>query len=241
MKSNRFPVRRATVPAVLTAVTALLLTACSQGPGSSSAHHESGPKSSSAPSASAPAGRHSAADVAFATGMVPHHRQAVEMAGLAATRAMSPEVKKLAKEVEAAQGPEIRTLSGWLTAWDVRVPGKMSGKDHSGMDHSGTTGSGPAEEDTDHTGHGADTAAPPGGAMRGMVDDAGMDRLRKASGRAFDTAFLWLMTEHHEGAVAMARTERARGTYGPAKAMAADIITAQNGEIRRMKRLLDGS
>ncbi|MER5970560.1 DUF305 domain-containing protein [Streptomyces sp. NPDC002055] len=235
MKPTRSPARRAAVPAVLAAVAALVLTACS-GSGAGSGHHASEPKSASAPRASAPAGRHNAADVAFAKGMVPHHRQAVEMAGLAATRAASPEVEKLAREVEAAQDPEIRTLAGWLTAWGVPVPGEMPAMHHGTAPDTGDSGDRSAS-----SAHGEHSPRQHARSMRGMVDAAGMARLRKASGRAFDTAFLRLMTEHHEGAVSMARTERARGAYGPAKAMAADIITAQNGEIRRMQRLLDGS
>ncbi len=41
------------------------------------------------------------------------------------------------------------------------------------------------------------------------------------------------MIEHHQGAVAMATTEKEKGRYSAAKAMADDIITAQNAEIRR--------
>ncbi|MBQ1072735.1 DUF305 domain-containing protein [Micromonospora sp. C31] len=72
------------------------------------------------------------ADVMFAQMMVPHHRQAVEMADLAATRAADPEVKRLAVEIKAAQAPEIATMSGWLAAWGrpVPSPGGMPHMDH---------------------------------------------------------------------------------------------------------------
>lgn len=72
------------------------------------------------------------ADVTFATDMIPHHRQAVEMAKLAETRAKSPEVKNLAVQILNAQDPEIQTMSGWLTAWGKPVPDDMSGMDMSG-------------------------------------------------------------------------------------------------------------
>ncbi|MFF4472900.1 DUF305 domain-containing protein [Streptomyces sp. NPDC001599] len=115
---------------------ALVLAACGgDGSGDGSAGHggHAATASSSAPasaSASASQGQHNAADVAFAKGMIPHHRQAVEMAGLAPDRARSAEVKKLAADIKKAQGPEIRTLSGWLTSWGEDVPAEGA------MDHS---------------------------------------------------------------------------------------------------------
>lgn len=67
-------------------------------------------------------------DVSFAREMIPHHRQAVEMSQMASTRAGSAEVKALAAEIEDAQGPEIKTMTGWLKDWDQEVPedGDMS-------------------------------------------------------------------------------------------------------------------
>ncbi|WP_407566046.1 DUF305 domain-containing protein [Streptomyces sp. 184] len=47
------------------------------------------------------------------------------------------------------------------------------------------------------------------------------------------------MIEHHEGAVAMAGTERADGSYGPAKKMAGRIVSSQEAEIDAMKSMLD--
>ncbi len=73
---------------------------------------------------------HSTADVTFATDMIPHHRQAVDMAELAATRASSPEVLQLAEDISGAQEPEIQTMSGWLEDWGEPVPAEMSGIDH---------------------------------------------------------------------------------------------------------------
>ncbi|MFG1761392.1 DUF305 domain-containing protein [Micromonospora echinofusca] len=72
------------------------------------------------------------ADAMFAQMMIPHHRQAVEMADLAPSRAADPEVKRLAAEIKAAQAPEIATMSGWLSAWGrpVPSPGGMPHMDH---------------------------------------------------------------------------------------------------------------
>lgn len=54
----------------------------------------------------------------------------------------------------------------------------------------------------------------------------------------FDKAFLAMMIEHHKGAVKMATTEKAKGAYGPATAMADDVIRTQNAEITEMNGLL---
>ncbi|QES53447.1 DUF305 domain-containing protein [Streptomyces venezuelae] len=204
MTSKRSPIRRAAALAAA-ATAALVLTACG-GDDSGSAH--AGHGASTAPSGSAAAGRadHNTADTVFAQGMIPHHQQAVEMAGLAATRAESAEVKTLAEEVRKAQDPEIGTLSGWLVSWGEKVPAADEG--HGGHD------------------------------MAGMMGAEEMRQLTASSGKAFDAAFLQMMVRHHEGAVAMARTEQADGAYRPAKDMAAAIITSQSAEITRMNTLL---
>ena len=81
---------------------------------------------------SAPA--HNDADVEFAQGMIPHHRQAVDMAEMARTQAQSQEVLQLADTIEAAQAPEIATLEGWLEDWGEPVE---AGMDHGSMGMSG--------------------------------------------------------------------------------------------------------
>ncbi|MEU0206935.1 DUF305 domain-containing protein [Streptomyces canus] len=171
--------------------------------------------SSPSVSAETSADAHNAQDVSFAQGMIPHHQQAIEMAELADGRAASTQVKDLAARVEKAQGPEISTMTGWLKSWDEKVPESMPGMDHSGMD--GMDG------------------------MAGMMDSADMGKLKKASGKDFDSMFLTMMVEHHEGAVEMATTEKAKGEYKAATAMAGDIVTAQNAEISEMKKLLGES
>jgi uncharacterized protein (DUF305 family) len=167
--------------------------------------------SASAASAPASQGRHNTADVTFAQGMIPHHRQAVEMADLAPDRAQSAEVKKLAADIKKAQAPEIEKLSGWLTSWGETVP---------------------AEGAMDHSMHGGMEG------MEGMMSAEEMTALGNASGKAFDTAFMEMMIKHHEGAVEMAKTEQADGAHTPARKMAADIIASQSAEIEQMKKLL---
>lgn len=113
---------------------ALTLAACGGGNDDSMSGMsgmDSPSQGSPSPSGDA-AGEFNDADVTFATDMIPHHRQAVEMAKLAGTRAESPEVKALATQIMRAQGPEIQKMSGWLTGWGKPIPGGMSGMDMSG-------------------------------------------------------------------------------------------------------------
>ncbi|WP_407835866.1 DUF305 domain-containing protein [Streptomyces sp. DSM 116496] len=211
MTAKRALIRRTTAVAAA-ATAALVLAACGGNNDNGSAHngHDAGATATATGSGPAQQGENNAADTAFAKGMIPHHRQAIEMADLAPTRAESPEIKRLADEIKKAQDPEIKTLSGWLTAWREQVP---------------------AEGAMDHSAHGTG----------GMMTPEEMDNLKKASGKAFDTAFLQLMVKHHEGAVAMAKTEQADGKYQPAKDMAGAIITSQSAEIAQMNKLLGKS
>lgn len=68
---------------------------------------------------------------------------------------------------------------------------------------------------------------------------ADMERLAAASGRDFDTQWLSMMIEHHQGAIDMAKTELADGNYAETTSLAKEIISAQQGEIATMKMLLD--
>ena len=156
------------------------------------------------------------ADVTFAQQMIPHHEQAIEMAQMAQGRASSGEVLELAADIEAAQGPEIDTLQGWLEAWGEEGPyGEMDGMDHGDMgDNSG-------------------------GAMPGMVDEGDMNDLMAASGTDWDRMFLEMMIEHHEGAVEMAQVEVDQGESPEAVAMARKIIRDQQAEITQMQRLVE--
>ncbi len=65
---------------------------------------------------------HNAADTTFVTGMIPHHAQATAMADMAMTSASNAEVKTLAAQIKAGQGPEITMMTGWLQSWGEPVP-----------------------------------------------------------------------------------------------------------------------
>ncbi len=75
-----------------------------------------------------------AQDVMFAQMMLPHHQQAVEMADLAVKSSQSADVTDLARQIKAAQGPEIRTMTQWLRDWGAASPPSMGhGAEGGGM------------------------------------------------------------------------------------------------------------
>lgn len=89
---------------------------------------------SSSPSAST-AGQFNDADVMFVQMMIPHHQQAVAMSDtLLRKTGVSAETTALAKDIKAAQQPEITTMQGWLTAWGKDMGGGMGGMNHGGAD-----------------------------------------------------------------------------------------------------------
>ena len=55
----------------------------------------------------------SAEDLKFAEEMIPHHEQAVLMSDIALTNSTSDEVLGLARDIKAAQAPEIEQMSSW--------------------------------------------------------------------------------------------------------------------------------
>ncbi|MEV7005713.1 DUF305 domain-containing protein [Streptosporangium sp. NPDC051022] len=63
-----------------------------------------------------------AADVKYVQDMIVHHRQALEMAILASSRAGGERVKSLASRIRDSQGPEIQVMSLWLTQQGLRPP-----------------------------------------------------------------------------------------------------------------------
>ena len=149
------------------------------------------------------------ADAMFMQMMVPHHAQALEMAQLAATRAGDESVASLARRIQGAQGPEIRSMASWLAARGLEVPTSMQGL---------------------HGDHG-------GASMMGMLTDAQMEELAAARGAEFDRLFLAGMIPPHPGAVDRAGAAPAVGSDRPALAPAADVSTGQLAEIRRMEDL----
>jgi uncharacterized protein (DUF305 family) len=202
------------LPAALAAT--LVLASCGSSHPSDGSHNG---QSASGTTANAPrttgtteTGAQSQADVTFATGMIPHHAQAVEMADMAPKQAVDPKVKALAAKIKHAQGPEIARMSGWLASAGAPVPGTAGGHDMSGM----------------------------GGKEDGMMSPDQMTNLVKATGSPFDRMWLQAMTQHHDGAVALAKDELALGISPDAKKLAQSIIDSQSAEMAEMKSILAG-
>jgi uncharacterized protein (DUF305 family) len=77
-----------------------------------------------------PAG-YNADDVAFATNMIPHHQQAVELSAMAPDRSTNAELITLAQQITAAQQPEINVMKVLLVQWNEN-PDTNSGHDGHG-------------------------------------------------------------------------------------------------------------
>lgn len=70
-----------------------------------------------------------AGDVEFLSRMIPHHRQALEMAALAPERSSDQAVRAIAERIAIGQEPEIAVMSQWLRDWGEPVP-PARGPDH---------------------------------------------------------------------------------------------------------------
>lgn len=159
--------------------------------------------------------QHNDADVTFAQAMIPHHAQALSIADVALLKAESADVRALAEQIQAAQVPEIETMTTWLTNWGAEVP--ATSRDH-GAEHGGASGM--------------------SGDMPGMMTDEEMAQLEGSSGAAFDRMFLEMMIRHHHGTIEMAATEQADGQNADAVSLAQEIEAGQAQEVTEMQTLL---
>jgi len=178
-------------------VAATLLSACGN--------------SDSSPDPTASAAVFNEADVAFTKAMIPHHKQAVEMATIALGPAIGAgqEVVDLATRIQSAQQPEIDLMTAWLVGWGEK-PHDMNHMD--------------------------DTADMKG--MQGMMSADDMSAMSVLSGPAFDARWYEMMILHHEGAMAMAEVVKASGQNADVALLAEEIIAAQQAEIVEMRALL---
>ncbi len=71
-----------------------------------------------------------------------------------------------------------------------------------------------------------------------MMSGQQMTDLGRATGTGFDRMWLQLMTAHHQGAVASAKTEPATGQNAQAKALAQSVVPSQRVEIAQMATLM---
>src|SRR5437870_2815411 len=69
---------------------------------------------------------YSDADIAFMTGMIPHHAQAVIMAGWAPSHGARKDVAILCERIVVGQRDEILTMQQWLSDRGLPVPDATS-------------------------------------------------------------------------------------------------------------------
>lgn len=169
--------------------------------------------------AQAPRPEPAAADVHFVTGMIPHHAQAVKMAGWAPTHGASAALQRFAERIVVAQKDEIAMMRTWLRQQGMPVP--AADATHMMMERNGTS-------------HAM--------LMPGMLSDEEMARLDRARGTEFDRLFLQFMIRHHQGAITM--VDELFASHGAGQdefvfRLASDVYADQTTEIEFLQILLD--
>jgi uncharacterized protein (DUF305 family) len=162
---------------------------------------------------------YSPADVELMSGMIPHHAQAVIMAGWAATHGARADVKILCERIVVAQRDEIRLMRNWLAERGQEVPDSMATRHRMKMGNM-------VHEML----------------MPGMLTDEQMAALDKARGSAFDRLFLTGMIAHHKGAIDMVNELFSHGDAGHDGTVfrfASDVIADQSAEIHKMLLMLE--
>ena len=158
-------------------------------------------------------------DQDFLTMMTAHHKQALEMANSALTRAKRPEIKQLAQNIIKDQTSEIQTMATlYKAAYGKEIPtmamgGGMMGKDGSSMNKDGSQGM---------------MQMP----MNGMKMD--MNALKNAAD--FDKEFLRQMSAHHQTATQMSQMVLKTTKSPEIKTLAESIVKAQTAEIGQMQQ-----
>ena len=164
---------------------------------------------------------YSDADVEFMAGMIPHHAQAVLIAGWAGSHGARPDVGVLCERIVVGQRDEIATMRTWLRDRGQRVPDasathhrrKMNGVEHDML-------------------------------MPGMLTPEELTRLDKARGPEWDRLFLEAMIRHHQGALKM--VDDLFGAHGALQdedvfKFVSDLYADQTIEIERMQKMLAGT
>ena len=159
------------------------------------------------------------ADIDFMTGMIPHHAQAVIMAGWAPSHGARRDVAILCERIVVGQVDEIHSMRQWLKDRGLPVPDATSTRMNmkvNGVEH-------------DHL-------------MPGMLTDEEMAELDKARGSEFDRLFLLGMIKHHQGAIEMVND--LFKSYGAAQddtiyKFASDVYSDQSIEIEVMQKMLE--
>jgi uncharacterized protein (DUF305 family) len=161
------------------------------------------------------------ADIAFMTGMIGHHSQAIAMSKMAPTHGAGPSVQRLAERIINAQQDEIVTMQNWLRDRNQPVPdGQYHMEMKMDMPMPGMAG---MHQET---------------LMPGMLTPDQMKELDSSRDASFDRHFLTFMMQHHRGAITMVRD--LFNSYGAAQdetvfKFANDVNVDQTTEIARME------
>ncbi len=165
---------------------------------------------------------HNNADVDFATGMIEHHAQAIQMANFTIGReGIDPRIGELAEEIRVAQTGEIDRMADWLRGWGEPVPETGFA---TGDSHAHEMGSSGDEAHSD---------------LPGMMTSDEMGVLAEAPDEVFARMWIEMMIEHHEGAIAMSAEVADDGRHDDLAALAAEIAAMQALEVRDLQRWLD--
>ena len=157
---------------------------------------------------------YTAADVQFMQGMIGHHAQAIVMSDMVQSRTSRQQMHLLAQRITISQRDEIAFMQRWLKARGEEVPA-ADAHHHAAIGH--------------------------GTLMPGMLTQADLDKLAKATGTEFERLFLQYMIRHHEGALVMTRQLFAGGGAGQEPELfmfATDVDADQSAEIKRMNAML---
>jgi uncharacterized protein (DUF305 family) len=171
------------------------------------------------PAATAPAGtliEVDPVDVGFATDMLDHHQQALQMGLLAEDKATTTPVKALAVKMVAGQQME----SGRFIQYLEERGRRQGDPDREVMRWMGMPL--PRHE------------------MPGLASQAEMLALTNATGGDVDRLFLDLMLRHHEGGLHMAEFAAEHGRNEPLRDLAARMVVMQRREIADMTSLRAG-
>jgi uncharacterized protein (DUF305 family) len=103
------------VAAALAALTvALFMSSCSSPASDGHTGHEHADE----PVITGQPAGYNADDVAFATNMIPHHQQAVDLSAMVPDRSTNAGLVALAQQISAAQQPEINVMKVFLVQWN---------------------------------------------------------------------------------------------------------------------------